>query len=137
MKTEKYAVKQMSLTEARKLYYSENNNDKQIALYFFKQEELEYSVKEILELTDGNIVKASAITIIEHLAEFFNQGWKKTANNTGFFIGLGSKCLASQTTYKDFMIGKHDSVMYAGITYFKDKEDIKKVIDMFDCSTLF
>ena len=45
------------------------------------------------------------------IANYYNNGWKKTENNTGYFIcksAIGVK--AVETSYKDIYIFKHDNI---------------------------
>lgn len=61
------------------------------------------------------------------IAKFFNGSWKKTASNTGYFLGnynIGSGPIIS--ICGDVGVYRHNTVQYAGIVYFRNQEDAIK-----------
>lgn len=125
--------RKMNLGEAKKLYRSENEADKKLALFFFPEDELKLSIAKIIGITRGNPEKIASSYVLEHLAEYYNKGWKKTCDNTGYFLSKDFLFKKSEKyKSKGVSIYKHDKVCYAGITYFQNEEDLKEVIDLMD-----
>ena len=61
------------------------------------------------------------------IAKYYNKSWKRASFNSGYFIGkhniLGHPL---KEVAKGISIYKHDTVIYAGIIYFKTEEDAVK-----------
>lgn len=131
----------ISLDEAKKWYKSGNNILKELALKAYSEEELnpinfsQIWVETCTESPDVYSVpieernKYTQLHKLSIIAKYFNKDWKKTASNTGYFIaGFDGK---------EIKINIHDSVVYPGLIYFKNKEDIAKAIKMIDINRLF
>lgn len=127
----------ITIEQAREWYESGNRALETLALSVYTQEELELNYKLIepkvhrecaciyfpVEDNKKFLTAAKLATI----AKYYNKSWKRTTSNTGYFIGgynLCGKPLREVT--KGIGIYRHDSVVYAGIIYFKTEEDAVK-----------
>lgn len=82
-----------------------------------------------------NIIKKERINLdLTIIAKFYNQDWVPKINKVKYFIGKDSPKQAGVLCVKriedNFFIGKHISVMYPGLVYFKNKEDAEKAFNM-------
>lgn len=141
----------ITLEQAREWYFGDNATLKTLALSVYNESELCNSYDYISKQVDTNFMTLCvpfnnnlffiALSKLSTIANYYNNGWKKTENNTGYFIGkpaIGVK--ATKTSYKDIYIFKHDNVKYPGIVYFKNKEDVIKALHMLnkeDLNNLF
>ena len=141
----------IDLEKARNWYFGDNATLKALALSVYNESELcnsyEYISKQVdvksitLHVPFENNMFFIALSKLSTIANYYNNGWKKTENNTGYFIGkstIGVK--AVETSYKDIYIFKHDNVKYPGIVYFKNKEDVIKALHILnkeDLNNLF
>lgn len=135
---------QISLEQAREWYTSDNDVLKTLALSVFSEEELilnrdyifnkmqkELSIFTIATVCEDKLIVLTELSII---AKYFNGDWKKTSSNTGYFLGQVSQgfaysaTLLKDSTLKNVGILKHDTVMYPGIIYFKNIEDLNKAV---------
>ena len=120
---------QITLDQARELYKC---GFKEIALQAYHKEELELpSVDEIAKYFEAhpNIIgtimkKLNEQFNLAYLANFFNGDWKKTLSNTGYFL-KDDNYLTSKDPLE---IAAHNTVVYPGIVYFKEKTDIYKAV---------
>lgn len=124
-----------------------NGNDKalkELALTVYSEQELALSYESVkLQLGDNNLT-ATCVTVPyeEHdkfdvnaklclMAEYFNGNWKRTPYNKGCFIGQSKQGF---TTSRDMGnspgICVHETVIYAGIVYLKDKESTVRAFKM-------
>lgn len=140
---------QISLEQAREWYFGNNDALKRLALTVYTENELAEDMEYILKAVDptATIILASDINKIEILAKleivakYYNKDWKKTASNTGYFIGKSSQGFTFSVTtipgLNNVGIVEHNTVMYPGIIYFKNKEDLMKAIKLVDIKPLF
>lgn len=141
----------ITLEQAREWYFGDNATLKILALKAYDEMELCTSYDYIIKHIDADSISLLVpsedrifyVTLSElsTIANYYNNGWKKTEYNTGYFIGksaIGIK--AVETSYKDIYIFKHDNVKYPGIVYFKNKEDVIKALHILnkeDLNNLF
>ena len=63
------------------------------------------------------------------IAKFFNGSWKKTTNNTGYFLGnFNAGCGPVVDTCNGVGVYQHNTVQYAGVVYFRNQEDAIKAV---------
>jgi len=152
----------VSLTQAREWYCGDNAALKTLALQAFSESELNVpSIGEIIETLLGNYEYRKNITSVQHtqlvalksrsngnisapkmlrvIAQYFNNGWRKTIGNTGYFFhqktgydsynmnGYGHVIKGLNI---DWCITKHESVNYPGVVYFKNEKDCKIAFEM-------
>lgn len=135
---EKRSIK-VTFEEAVEWYNSGNNTLHKLALSAYTEDELKLSLKYIcskvpstcfyVSVPDNEAVKYNTLTDLAIIAKFFNDSWKKTTDNTGYFIGCSSDgCGPIVATYNGVRVYQHNIVKYAGVVYFKNKEDAIKAI---------
>ena len=115
----------VSLEEARQWYLGTDTKLRELALRVYSEEELLPSIEVIMgkESYPINSPKNKALRALEMCAKYFNKDWVKSCGSTGYFIGMGvrgDKTLGIES----IGIGQHDSVVYPGLTYFKNKKDV-------------
>lgn len=151
----------VSLTQAREWYCGDNAALKTLALQAFSESELNVpSIGEIIETLLSNCEYRKNITSVQHtqlialksrscghisapkmlrvIAQYFNNGWKKTIGNTGYFFHqkTGYNAYSNGCGHVvnglniDWCITKHESVNYPGIVYFKCEKDCKVAFEM-------
>lgn len=139
---EKRTIK-VTLEQAIEWYNSGNETLRTLALTVFTEEELtlnrDYIFSKIKDLTATLIPsvddkKFLALADLAVIAKYFNGSWKKTSSNTGYFLGqsnLGFSNNPKAIAIKGLNhigIVEHNTVMYPGIVYFKEKEDLIKAV---------
>ena len=73
--------------------------------------------------------KYNTLTDLAIIAKFFNGSWKKTTNNTGYFLGnFNAGCGPVVDTCNGVGVYQHNTVQYAGVVYFKNQEDAIKAV---------
>lgn len=113
------------LEEARQWYLGTDPKLKELALRVYSEEELLPSIEVIMgkESYPINSSKNKALRALEMCAKYFNKDWVKSCGSTGYFIGMGVR--GDKTLgIEGIGIGQHDSVVYPGLTYFKNKKDV-------------
>lgn len=133
----------VTLEQAIEWYNSGNETLRTLALTVFTEEELtlnrDYIFSKIKDLTATLIPsvdhkKFLALADLAVIAKYFNGSWKKTSSNTGYFLGqsnLGFSNNPKAITINGLNhigIVEHNTVMYPGIVYFKEKEDLIKAV---------
>ena len=135
---EKRSIK-VTFEEAVEWYNSGNSILHKLALSAYTEDELKLNFKYIncqvhkscfyVSVPDNEVVKYSALADLAIIAKFFNGSWKKTTDNTGYFIGNpNGKYGPVVDTYNGVDIYQHNTIKYAGIVYFKNQEDVIKAI---------
>lgn len=131
----------ISLEQAIEWYNSDDETLKKLALSAYKESELvrDYAyilskvnvVNRMVYMPSENEANIRALIRLTNIAKYFNGGWVKTTSTTGYFIGNVSNnilfsCSNSLLTKinNKYIIHKHMEVVYPGIVYFKDPEDI-------------
>lgn len=121
----------ITIEQAIEWYNSENATLKTLALNAYTMDELEFNYKMI----ESNVDQACwcfSIPMCEHkkfialaklanIAKYYNKEWKKTTDNTGYF-------LTNRGTTKDYDVCRHIATQCAGVVYFKNAEDAIKAL---------
>ena len=134
----------VTLEQAIQWYNSDNEALKELALTVFTKEELTinlaYIKGRVIEtkfcatVPANEAEKYNALMDLAMVAKYFNGAWKKTSSNTGYFLGrsnLGFSNNPKAITINGLNhigIVEHNTVMYPGIVYFKEKEDLIKAV---------
>ena len=133
----------VTLDQAIEWFNSGNKTLKTLALTAYTEEELtlnrDYIFSKVKDITATLIPSVDdkrflALADLAVIAKYFNGDWKKTANNTGYFLGKSARGFTygsigiKGTSIANLGIVKHDTVMYPGIVYFKEEKDILKAI---------
>ena len=131
----------ITIEQAREWYESGNRALETLALSVYTQEELELNYKLIESKVHRECAciyfpvednkKFLTMAKLATIAKYYNKSWKRTTSNTGYFIAeynIGGKPLREVT--RSVGIYRHDSVVSAGIIYFKTEEDAIKAVKM-------
>lgn len=139
-----YTVKDMekrnikvTLEQAIEWYNSGNETLRTLALTVFTEEELTLNMHYIynkviresicINIPSMEASKNIALAELSLIAKYFNGDWKKTPNNTGYFLAQFNTDSLNDII-KGVRIVAHNTVMYPGIVYFKEKEDLIKAV---------
>lgn len=137
-------IVKVSIEQARYWFNGNNKALKELALTVYSEQELALSYESIkLQLGDNNLT-TTCVTVPyeEHdkfdvnaklslIAKYFNGDWRKTDCNKGYFIGKSSKGFTTSRDMGNCLgICVHETVVYAGIVYFKDEESAIKAFKM-------
>lgn len=128
----------LSIEEARALYKSGNLQFKKLALSAFTESELtEVTYTEMANSVVKNIrhylipreylFSFDILVKLSIIAKFYNQDWKRTCYNTGYFITPVSVTINGKRTYQ-FGVRSHCNVVHPGIIYFKRQEEALRAI---------
>ena len=131
----------ITIEQAREWYESGNRALETLALSVYTQEELELNYKLIepkvqrncacIYFPSDDVEKFKTAAKLATIAKYYNKSWKRTTSNTGYFIGGYNICgKPLREVTKGIGIYRHDSVVYAGIIYFKTEEDAVKAAKM-------
>lgn len=136
----------LSLKEARQWYRGSDPSLRRIALTMYTEQKLELSIEEVLSCIEKRVItvtvpaseaiKSEALSKWASLAKFFNGSWKMKAGKTGHFLGRqcypfeGGPFLGGCGLPNFIKVCEHSTVMYPGIVYFKNKEDILKAANL-------
>lgn len=122
----------ITLEQAMEWYNSGIATLRTLALSAYTSDELELNYSLIESKVDQTCgcfqypmheqKKFQVLAKLAIIAKYYNKGWKKTSYNTGYF-------LSNYISENEFVISiyQHNS-MYAGIVYFRNKEDAVKAI---------
>lgn len=126
----------VTLEQATEWYNSGNETLRTLALTAYTEEELtlnrDYIFSKVKGLTatlipsvdDKKFLALADLTVI---AKHFNGSWKKTPNNIGYSLAqFNTESL--NDIIEGVRIVAHNTVMYPGIVYFKEKEDLIKAV---------
>lgn len=134
----------VSIEQARCWFNGNNKALKELALTVYSEQELTLSYESIkLQLGDDNLT-TTCVTVPheEHdkfdvnaklclMAKYFNGNWKRTPYNKGYFIGQSKQGFTTSRDMGNSLgICVHETVVYAGIVYFKDEESAIKAFKM-------
>lgn len=132
------ACLEVTLEQARKWYESGNEDLKKLALTAFSEEVLVPSLGEILEpeknwdvlfLPLGVSEQTRSLICLQIVANYLNNGWNRTENNCGYFLGKGSSLFGkTETDIKGVYVNMHQNVKYPGIVYFRTVADAQKAV---------
>ena len=128
----------VTLEQAIEWYNSDNEALKKLATVVFTEEEIilnkDYIFSKVKDLTATLIPsvddkKFTTLADLAVIAKYFNGNWEKNTYNTGYFLGsFNAGCGPVVDVCSSIGIYKHNTVKYAGIVYFKNKEDAIKAI---------
>lgn len=128
----------VTLEQAIEWYNSDNEALKKLATVAFTEEEIilnkDYIFSKVKDLTATLIPsvddkKFTTLADLAVIAKYFNGNWEKNTYNTGYFLGsFNAGCGPVVDVCSGIGIYKHNTVKYAGIVYFKNKEDAIKAI---------
>lgn len=129
----------VTLEQAIEWYNSGNATLCTLALSAYTEDELKFNFQYIsnkvcntcvcvtVPANDGE--KYNTLADLAVIAKYFNGNWKKTACNTGYFLGNHNTnngpvvdCCNGVGVYQ------HNTVQYAGVVYFKNQEDAIKAV---------
>ena len=129
----------VTLEQAMEWYNSGNATLRTLALNAYTKDELELNYCLIESKVDQACgcfntpmceqKKFQVLAKLAIIAQHYNKNWKKTACNTGYFLGNYKngngpvvECCKSVGIYQ------HNTVQYAGVVYFKNQEDAIKAV---------
>lgn len=129
----------VTLEEAIEWYNSGNNTLRTLALNAYTENELKLNLKYInskvcntcfcANVPVNETEKYNTLADLAVIAKFFNGSWKKTTDNTGYFLGnLNAGCGPVVDICNGVDIYQHNTVQYAGVVYFRNKEDAVKAV---------
>lgn len=128
----------VTLEEAIEWYNSGNNTLRTLALSAYTEDELKLSFKYINSKVCNTCIfanvpvneagKYNTLADLAVIAKFFNGSWKKTTDNTGYFLGDYVRNSLVVAIYNGVSVYQHNTVQYAGIVYFRNKEDAVKAV---------
>lgn len=140
---------QISLEQAREWYHNDCGILRRLALGAFTEEELTEpqafeEVCQKLEIGGLNLCWKSPQEKVSKvmdrtrvslklglIAAYFNKDWQPEINGRKYFIAQGiSNCPSAVKLENGFSVIRHDTVIYPGITYFKDQESAIKAFNM-------
>lgn len=135
----------ISLEQAREWFKGDNETLKKLALTAYTEEELQpYSYNEIaykvlfetatccvcLDCPAQEEKTIKALNKLRIIAAFFNKGWRKDTENTGYFIAPVSAPRPSTIVKYGWRVAKHATVKHPEIIYFKDVKAASIALDI-------
>ena len=118
----------VTLEQAREWYNSGNNTLRTLALNAYTKDELELDYngidREVNQICTCVCIpkcegkKFQVLAKLATIAKFYNKDWKKTACNTGYFIGNYNNGNSPAID-----IYTNSSAQYTGVVYFKNYKD--------------
>lgn len=140
----------VTIEQAREWYQSGIHMLKILALTAFSREELslDYDIiaSKVLKSTEHIDVPLDSrelfyvLAKLRVIAKYYNGDWKKTTNNTGYFLSSCNGAGYVERTEKGVDICRHDKAYYAGIVYFRNIEDAINAVKLLkdnEIQTLF
>lgn len=129
----------VTLEQAMEWYNSGNSTLRTLALSAYTEDELKFNLKYInskvcntcfcASIPANEAEKYNTLADLAIIAKFFNGSWKKTTNNTGYFLGnFNAGCSPVVDTCNGVGVYQHNTVQYAGVVYFKNQEDAIKAV---------
>ena len=127
----------VTLEQAMEWYNSGNSTLRTLALSAYTEDELKLNFKYVnskvcntgfyVNTPVDEVEKYKTLTDLAIIAKFFNGSWKKTTNNTGYFLGnFNAGCGPVVDT--GVSVYQHNTEQYAGVVYFKNQEDAIKAV---------
>ena len=129
----------VTLEQAMEWYNSGNSTLRTLALSAYTEDELKFNLKYInskvcntcfcASVPADEAEKYNTLADLAIIAKFFNGSWKKTTNNTGYFLGnFNAGCGPVVDTCNGVGVYQHNTVQYTGVVYFKNQEDAIKAV---------
>ena len=123
----------VTLEQAIKWYNSGNATLRELALNAYTKEELELDYnsidREVTQICTCICIpkcegkKFQVLAKLATIAKYYNKDWKKTACNTGYFIGNYNNGNSPAID-----IYTNSSAQYTGVVYFKNYKDAAKAL---------
>lgn len=150
----------VSLEEARNWYNGEDQTLRRLALQAYTEKELKepQNFKEVLESLGVKSInlnislkgKSASSTLkpfkevyigneltlhmkLAFIAAYFNGTWEPDTSKTKYFLAKTHYFYDLPNSIKlnpNYCIGTHERVMYPGIVYFRNQEDVRKAYEM-------
>lgn len=128
----------VNIEQAREWYNSGNSTLRTLALNAYTEQELmgyDY-IRQLVRreatsviVPEGEVKKITVHSKLAIVAKYFNGSWKKTTENTGYFLGnYSTSCGPAVDTCNGVGVYQHNMVQYAGVIYFKNQEDAIKAV---------
>lgn len=128
----------VTLEEAIEWYNSGNNTLRTLALSACTEDELKLNFKYInskvcntricANVPVNEAEKYNTLVDLAVIAKFFNGSWKKTTDNTGYFLGNYVRNSLVVDIYNGVSVYQHNTVQYAGVVYFRNQKDAVKAV---------
>ena len=129
----------VTLEQAIEWYNSGNSTLRTLALSAYTEDELKFNFKYInskvcntcfcANVPVNEVEKYNTLADLAIIAKFFNGSWKKTTNNTGYFLGnFNAGCGLVVDSSNGVGVYQHNTVQYAGVVYFRNQEDAIKAV---------
>lgn len=129
----------VTLEQAIEWYNSNNATLRTLALSAYTEDELKFNFNYInskvcnscfcANVPANEAEKYNTLADLAIIAKYFNGTWKKTTNNTGYFLGnYNAGCGPVVDTHNGVGVYQHNTVQYAGVVYFKNQEDAIKAV---------
>lgn len=132
---------EITLKQAIEWYNGNDKTLRKLALTAYTEDEMKQSLGYI-----HSIVSTKALTVViptdegmKHsvladltiIARYFNGTWQKTICNTGYFLGdYRGDDPSVVDNYNGIGIYEDNSSVYAGVVYFKKREDVYQAIEI-------
>ena len=114
----------ITFDKAKEWYFSEDPILKELALQAFTKKELETPTYQQIALMVGPFNISKEEQVLKVLAEYYKKSSDVIKPNYDkYFIG--------KTTYDGWVVVKHSSVMYTGISYFLREKDAIEALGIF------
>lgn len=132
---------EVTLTQAREWYNSDNDALKTLAISTFGEDKLVDTLDTIIDsigisysicTTYKNGDKQATLAKLAMIAEYLNGDWQPSNNSPGYFIAKIASYKEGSPSYIDnkARIVAHSSVLYPGIVYFKSDALARKAYHM-------
>lgn len=114
----------ITLDKAKEWYFSGGPILKELALQAFTRNELDpLTYKQIAEVVEKPSISKEEL-VIKTLAEYYRKP-------SDVFTAAKDKWFIGKTTYDGWVVVKHSSVMYTGISYFLREKDAREALGIF------
>lgn len=114
----------VSLEKAKEWYALGHPVLKELALQAFTRKELETPTFAEIALMVGEVEASKEECILKILAQYYREPSDKFYfNQEKYFIGKNS--------YNDWIVIKHSTVMYPGISYYLREKDAREALEIF------
>ena len=114
----------VTLDKAREWYFSGNNVLRELAIQAFTKKELETPTYQQIALMVGPFEISKEEQVLKVLSEYY----KKPSDVIKPYY---DKYFIGKNTYDGWVVIKHSSVMYTGISYFLRERDAKEALEIF------
>lgn len=140
---------QISLEQAREWYHNDCELLRRLALSAFTEEELTepQTFEEVcqrlgiavsnlhwesLQEKESKVMERTRVSLkLGLVASYFNKDWQPETVGRKYFIARGiTSCSPAGKLENGFYVVYHETVVYPGITYFKDQKSAIKAFNM-------